>query len=189
MPAAISSREAVLATLSTLFRERGFEGVSIADISAATGLGRPSLYHYFPGGKDEMAAATLEGVAGWMEGKLTALEASDDGPPQRRLRTFLRELDGYYGGGELNCLIDVFGIGGSPERRASLRSILERWLVAFVSVAREAGCSASGARSRAENAVARIEGALVLSRALGRRAPFKAALADVATLLLGDASA
>jgi AcrR family transcriptional regulator len=189
MPAAISSREAVLETLTALFRERGFDGVSIADISAATGLGRPSLYHYFPGGKDEMAAAALEACARWMEPRLASLEASGDGPPQRRLRAFSRELDGYYAGGDLNCLIDVFGVGGSPERRATLKAILERWLAAFAAVARETGCTAAEARARSENALSRIEGALVLARALGRRAPFKAALGDVATVLLGEGNA
>ena len=59
MPAPTSSRKRVLDQLIALFRRAGYDGVSISRISEATGLGRPSLYHYFPGGKDEMAHAVL----------------------------------------------------------------------------------------------------------------------------------
>ena len=59
MPAALITREEAVARLGDVFREHGFEGTSLSVITAATGLGKGSLYNYFPGGKDEMAAAAL----------------------------------------------------------------------------------------------------------------------------------
>ena len=56
MPAALASREVVLERLLATFRDQGYDGASLAELSAATGLGKSSLYHHFPGGKVDMAA-------------------------------------------------------------------------------------------------------------------------------------
>ncbi|MEO1396256.1 MAG: TetR family transcriptional regulator [Cyanobacteria bacterium J06634_5] len=42
-----------------MFRQFGYEGVTLTKISRETGLGKASLYHHFPGGKGAMAEATL----------------------------------------------------------------------------------------------------------------------------------
>ncbi len=55
MPAPLLPREEVLDRLAAAFRRDGYDGASIARLSAATGLGKASLYHYFPGGKQDMA--------------------------------------------------------------------------------------------------------------------------------------
>ncbi len=64
---ASASRDAIVVQLFELFRRGGFDGVSLSDISTATGLGRSSLYHHFPGGKSDMAAAVLELAGGWLD--------------------------------------------------------------------------------------------------------------------------
>ena len=60
-------RAAALPALAELFRERGFDGASLSDIGERTGLGKGSLYHFFPGGKEEMATSVLDEIAGWFE--------------------------------------------------------------------------------------------------------------------------
>ena len=55
MPAPLLSKEEVLARLMATFRSDGYDGASLAELSQRTGLGKSSLYHYFPGGKAEMA--------------------------------------------------------------------------------------------------------------------------------------
>src|SRR3546814_12698907 len=72
MPAALITREEAHARLGTLFRPHGYEGTSLSVITAATGLGKGSLYNYFPGGKDEMAAAVLAHVDDWFEREIYA---------------------------------------------------------------------------------------------------------------------
>ena len=77
MPAALLPRDEVVARILTVFRDFGFDGASLAELSKATGLGRSSLYHYFPGGKDEMAVAVLERIDTWMrERALAAFQAA-----------------------------------------------------------------------------------------------------------------
>ncbi len=44
-----------------------YGGASLAAISQHTGLGKGSLYNFFPGGKEEMAEAVLEQVAIWFQ--------------------------------------------------------------------------------------------------------------------------
>src|SRR5215468_928760 len=52
-------RERILAAASHLFRERGFDGVSVADVMKAAGLTHGAFYGYFAS-KDELAARACE---------------------------------------------------------------------------------------------------------------------------------
>ena len=62
MPAPLLSKPEMLDRLMNLFRDKGFDGASLADISTATGLGKSSLYHHFPNGKEEIARQVLPDV-------------------------------------------------------------------------------------------------------------------------------
>lgn len=56
-------REQILRSAEALFVERGFEGVSMADIALALGTSRPTVYTYFPSTEailDALLAERLE---------------------------------------------------------------------------------------------------------------------------------
>ena len=55
MMRSIAERADVLPQLAEVFRAHGYEGATLALISDATGLGKGSLYNFFPGGKEQMA--------------------------------------------------------------------------------------------------------------------------------------
>jgi AcrR family transcriptional regulator len=59
---AASRREQILSTAAALFAERGFHGVSVADLGAACGISGPALYRHFPR-KDAMLAEMLVGIS------------------------------------------------------------------------------------------------------------------------------
>lgn len=86
MPPATMSREELVALLAEVFRRHGYDGASMAEISAATGLGRSSLYHWFPGGKDEMAAAVLQATVDALSAELRSAARGDPAAFQRVLR-------------------------------------------------------------------------------------------------------
>ena len=60
-------RRQLLRALGEVFRAHGYEGASLTLITEATGLGKGSLYHLFPGGKAQMAAEVLAEIDGWFE--------------------------------------------------------------------------------------------------------------------------
>ena len=55
-------REQILATAAELFAERGFHGVSVADLGAACGISGPALYRHFAS-KDAMLAEMLVSIS------------------------------------------------------------------------------------------------------------------------------
>lgn len=185
MPAALMSKEEVLARLMGIFREQGYEGASLADLSQATGLGRSSLYHYFPGGKDEMATSVLAYLDGILETALYAPLATK-APPKKKLDAMLAVVDDFYDGGAKACLLERLCASASrPVIGRPLRRSFDVWLTAFETLGVDAGVARALARSRAEDALARIEGALVVVAGTGKKDVFARALDDVrATLLI-----
>lgn len=63
----LHERADVIPLIAEVFREFGFEGTSLSRITEKTALGKGSLYHFFPGGKEEMAGAVLAHVDAWFE--------------------------------------------------------------------------------------------------------------------------
>ena len=55
----MSRREEIIPLLAEVFRTQGYEGASLSRLGEASGLGKGSLYNFFPGGKEEMAAAAV----------------------------------------------------------------------------------------------------------------------------------
>ena len=51
MPKIIAERNDAIPALGEVFRELGFEGASLSEITNRTGLGKGSLYHFFPARK------------------------------------------------------------------------------------------------------------------------------------------
>jgi AcrR family transcriptional regulator len=184
MPAALLPRAEVVARIQDVFRDRGFDGASVAEISNATGLGKSSLYHYFPGGKDEMAVAVLERIDTWMNAHaLAALKGA--GTPKARLRAMLQVLDDFYVGGRNACVLGNLVVGGSREKfQDFLTSAFAGWIGALRDLAVEAGVRGPEAQQRAEDAVVRIEGAVIVAGGLADPAPFKRALRNIERDLL-----
>jgi TetR/AcrR family transcriptional regulator, lmrAB and yxaGH operons repressor len=170
------SRNDLLARLTEVFRSAGYEGASLSRLSRETGLAKAALYHRYAGGKEEMAHAVLAEVG--REMAATVLKPLDDGGPPRRKITAMRDgLAAFYAGGECACLADLFSIEGTPQAvRAPLAAGLKAWIAAIARVLREAGFEPDEAARRAEDAVIRIQGALVVSRAVGDTRSFRRTL-------------
>ncbi len=175
----------LLDRISDVFRRYGYEGTSLSRLTEATGLQRASLYHRFPGGKEEMAEAALTGVdASFVEDILAPL--SESGEPTGRVRQTAKRLMAFYDEGKKACLLDTMSLGdkGDPPR-AHVRASFEAWIAAMTKIAREAGFTPAMAKRRAEEALVQIQGALVFSRASGDRKPFERAIAALPDLLTG----
>lgn len=187
MPAALYSRDEVVARLMQVIRRRGYDGASLAELSKATRLGKSSLYHYFPNGKDDMVRAVLDQLAVGLETNVFApLRAPGD--PRQRIVAMTRTVDEFYRQGEEPCVLAQLVLGSTHSRfRARLRTLFEAWVAAITAPLLEAGLTPAVARARAEDAVLRIEGALVLSGGLGTPGVFERTLHALPNSLLAPA--
>jgi len=86
------------------------------------------------------------------------------------------------------CVLDLLSIPtGGAELAAGLKSALQAWQKAFAEISQESGYSPGEARRRAEDAIMRIEGSLVLSRFLNDSKPFHRALDELSATLIHSA--
>lgn len=179
MPRMVACREDALPALGELFRECGFEGASLARITAATGLGKGSLYHFFPGGKEEMAATVLAHVDSWFEREVYA-PLRQNSNPQAALRAMFASTSSYFAGGGRICLVGAFALDETRDKFAkAINSYFTRWIEALEPVLEATGHNQTTARALAEEIVAGIQGAIVLSRALGEKDQFSRILVQL----------
>jgi len=177
------SDEEFLARALDLFRTYGFEGVSLKHLADATGLEKASLYYRYPGGKDEIVMAVAKDVVAWFQ-KNVFEPLSGSGSTRKRVTFAAERLKEFYLNGTKSCITDVLSIpGGSNELKTALKGAMQAWLNAFTGVAKESGLSPAMARARAEEAVVRIEGSLVVARVLGDSSAFERVLRMLPELL------
>ncbi len=80
MPRMIFEKADVIPLVAEVFRELG-EGTSLSSITDKTGLSKGSLYHFFPGGKEGMAAEILGHVDAWFVAELYRPLEREEAPP------------------------------------------------------------------------------------------------------------
>jgi len=177
---------ALIAALAGAFRETGYEGASLTRLADAAGLEKASLYHRFPGGKQEMADEVLAATFDWVGENIVA-PLSSDAPAEKRLRIVAARLSEFYDCGRKACLLNLFSAphGAEGPFAEAVRTAFETLIGAFAGVACDTGASPATARRRAETVVALLQGSLILSRGLGDKRPFKDFLASLPALILG----
>jgi len=163
----------IVRKLVPVFRTFGYEGATLSRISKATGLGRASLYHHFPHGKQEMAQAVLNYVNQWFDATvLEPLRSSYQ--PVKRLIAMSESLNQFYNCGQDSCLLSIFTLGECHDLfQAQVQQALNTWIDHLTQVLTEAGLTVDQAHQRAEDAVMQIQGALVLTRGLSCTEPFQ----------------
>ena len=176
--------EQVFSSLIAVFRQHGFEGASLTLFTESSGLIKASLYHRFPGGKEEMALAALTEVDRVFATHVLA-PVESNGSLAERVKLVAERLDDFYEGGAQACLLETLSSAGTPESvRNHVKNTLRFWVDKFAKLSKEAGVPAKEARIRAEGAIAAIEGALVISRAQQNNSEFKRSLESLANRLL-----
>ncbi|WP_404785240.1 TetR/AcrR family transcriptional regulator [Altericista sp. CCNU0014] len=169
--------------LLQLFRQYGYDGATLARISEATGLGKASLYHHFPGGKDEMVEAVLEHLEDWLSRNILQPLASP-GDAIARFRCMCDRLTELYEGGTQPCVFAILLLGSARDVfHAKVKALFRGWIDAIAAVLVEAGMDRELARQRGEDAAIAVQGALVLSQALEDPSPFLRSVQQLPTQL------
>ena len=177
-------RDEIVHRLREAFRAYGYEGATVARLTEATGLGRGSLYHHFPGGKEQMAEVVLDYVAMWFDRSVFA-PLRDEADPVRAVTAMIANLENFYRGGEASCLAGSLALGEAKEAfAAAVRRIFEQFIAELTALGVRVGRTPAEARRAATDAVVRIEGALVVSRGTGDMTIFTSTLRGLPAQLL-----
>ena len=123
-------------------------------------------------------AVIVSAVQDFYDVVLSPLRESDT--PARRVADMAAGLSAFYSGGEEACVLALMTIGEGREALApEVREGLQGWIDALTSIVVEVGQPEPVARERAQNAVARVQGALVLARGLGDTTVFKRTIEEL----------
>jgi TetR/AcrR family transcriptional regulator, lmrAB and yxaGH operons repressor len=170
-------RENALPHLAEVFREYGYEGASIALISKATALGKGSLYNFFPAGKSEMLSATLAEIDTWFDANIF-LPLTVATNAEHAIISMFEAVTRYFNSGQRVCLVGAVSISIARDTFGeALASYFLRWVEALADCLSKGGLTSLAALSFAEDAVASIQGAIVLSRAVNDPSMFARVIA------------
>jgi AcrR family transcriptional regulator len=89
------TRDDILLSAAQVFRQKGFHGASMADISKAVDLKKPSLYHHF-GSKQEILLELLDRALEMVTAEMAKVMAQDvpaDEKLRLAMRSYLRTLN------------------------------------------------------------------------------------------------
>jgi len=181
------SKQAYVTTLLQLFRQFGYEGLTLSKISQATGLGKASLYHHFPGGKAEMAEAALEQVNQWLETIIVPM-LEGEGAPIAKFQAMCEQVNHFFCEGQNSCPLAVLALEQASNDlfHTQIRQVFSRWIAAIAQVLITAGLAETLAKQRGEDAMIAIQGASILSQALKEIAPFQRVIQQLPQQLCRD---
>jgi TetR/AcrR family transcriptional repressor of lmrAB and yxaGH operons len=178
MPRPDRSRTALVDTAATLFRRQGYAATGLSQILEGAGVKPGSMYHHFPEGKQQLAAAVVERAGLGIEQLLRRFLASDRSVPDIVDRWIDLLVAGLAGDHRDGCPIEPIATesvnASEPVREASARAFAG-WCAAIAERLQREGWRASDAADTALAVVSLIEGALILSRIAGDRAALQAA--------------
>lgn len=162
------NRARIVETAAALFREQGYDGVSVADLMAAAGLTHGGFYRHFGSKADLMAEAAGHGL----DSKMREYAGMDmAGFVARYLARDHRD-----GRGE-GCTVAALA-GDAARQPAVVQAMFAAGIASMLAAiqrgAMAAGADEAAARAQAISLFSQMVGALVLSRAC----PDDSALAD-----------
>jgi TetR/AcrR family transcriptional repressor of lmrAB and yxaGH operons len=163
----------------TLLALHGLEGTSFSDVLERSGAPRGSIYHHFPGGKDQLVGAAIE-LAG--ERALGVLDHLHGSSPKVVTESFLDLWREVLVRSNLRAGCAVLAVTvatDSPDLLDQAASIFRAWRGRLAELFVEGGMPGDAAARLAATLVAASEGAVVLSRAERSLEPFDLVAAEL----------
>lgn len=180
----MTSREKAIAKIIPVFRKYGYEGTTLSMLSTATGLGKASLYHHFPEGKEGMATAVMEYVgSNFNDAVLQPLKK--EAKPAEKIEVMCQNLREFYHDGRDSCFLAIMSFGEADNFFHDLvKQRLQTWIDTLAEVLIEVGIEPERAKMRSQDAIIQIQGALILVRILDDTAPFERVVTTLSEALL-----
>ena len=175
----VPTRDRILFTSAELFRRQGYAGTGLKQVSGAAEAPFGSLYHHFPGGKEQLAEEVLRTGGAFF---LALYRAVTEPEPDvvSGVRAFFRgagETLVATGYADACPIATVAGeIASTNETlRTACADVFTSWLDALHADLRAAGVEEGRARGTALAVLALLEGAFLLCRTLKSVEPMDAA--------------
>lgn len=182
-PIHAGERHALLKQLRRVFEFNGYAGATFSLMAAATGLGRATLYHYFPGGKQEMAEALLEDAASELDTRAFS-HLLGGARPTDRLSAFIQGFGEYLHDGHGHCLLSVFAQGDARDVLGpAVASHMARWQMLLEETLAGTGLSPKRARRLADDVLDGLYGGLVVGKMTGDERHFERSMKRIARRL------
>jgi TetR/AcrR family transcriptional regulator, lmrAB and yxaGH operons repressor len=180
------SRAALLGHAATLFRRQGYAATGLNQILDEAGVKAGSLYHHFPQGKQELAAAVVDTAGADIERLLRRF--LETGRPVADIVDRWIDLlaAGLAGDQRDGCPIEPIAtesVNASPLVRSASARAFKGWCSAIEDRLRSEGWTDRSAETVALAVISLIEGALILSRIAGDAAALDAAKPAARSLL------
>ncbi len=181
-PERAPTRERILFAAAELFRRQGYNGTGLKQVVAEAEAPFGSLYHHFPGGKQELAEEVV-GMAGAFFQALVTAVYDEERTPEASVRAVFTGAAETLQASDFEdaCPIETVAleVASTDERlREATAAVFERWT--------EALTERLGDRRRALAIIAALEGAFILSRASRSTEPMLAAGEMAAALAAAD---
>jgi AcrR family transcriptional regulator len=173
-----TTRERIVYAGAELFRRQGYAGTGIKHIAVHADATLGSVYHFFPGGKDQLADEVLRTAGRFFLALYEAIAAGAPDLPSA-VRDFFAgaaetlETTGYADACPIATVAGDIATT-KPLLRETTADVFESWLAALAEDAVEAGIAAERARRLALGVLALLEGAFLLSRSLRSLEPMAA---------------
>jgi AcrR family transcriptional regulator len=188
-----TTKERIVDASAELFRRNGYTGTGVKQIVAAASAPFGSLYHFFPGGKEQLGEEVIR-RSGAMYGLLigaifdpapdvvTAVESFFAGAAET-----LRQTD-YADACPIATVALEVASTNEPMRKATA-DVFESWIVGGTERFAGAGIPEARARELTIAMLAALEGAFVLCRAMRTTVPLDVAGATMAGVVRAELAA
>ena len=166
-------RDRMVAGAMAMLAERGLQATSFSEVLSATGAPRGSLYHHFPGGKDQLVAAAVDRAGAVLA---DAMEPATDAPAPVVVARFLAIWRALLTRSrcEAGCAVAAVTVAtDSPDLLMHVSGVFRGWRELLGDLLQRGGLSREQASRFALLLIASVEGAVVLSRADQDLQPFE----------------
>jgi TetR/AcrR family transcriptional repressor of lmrAB and yxaGH operons len=186
MPRPDRSRAALLDSAALLFRRQGYAATGVNQILESADVKAGSLYHHFPEGKQQLAAAVVDIVGSGIERRLRSFLDSDL-PVADIVDAWIDLMSaGLSSDHRDGCPIEPIAtesVNASRQVRDASAKAFAGWCAAVADRLTADGWPDDDAQQTALAVIALLEGALILSRIAGNTGSLTAANAAARTLL------
>ena len=166
---AMDTRQRLLAAGERLFRTQGYAGTGLKELTEVAGAPWGSLYHFFPGGKEQLGAEVMRYAGALYARGIAATFMRFTDPAEAAERMFLSEASvlsasDYRDGCPIaSVTLDIAST--SEDLRAACAEAFASWLQAIAAGLAAAGAPDETAKALAGFILSALEGAIVLARA------------------------